>query len=899
MFGLGRKSSSPKAPPKVLQGVPLDQLKPPELLQRANLLLQKLRSSQGEPSKAKPGAPDFNLIRINELQRVVLQLSAFVESGKHIKPSEQAVWRAQVQQLQEDMQEAIDLVIPPKPGKATPPPAPPPGGTAAGGDIFAGMSVNIEPQPMASSGPAPGSMEKVSTGDLGDMFAGMQVGASVGSLGISSVANVSSPPVVSLAAASVDSGSETSSGVPMPLDEGMFSTGSSSSLEGLVNASDGNGMSSLAKTVQDGPIATTSEASSTASKSAAKSVGGTTQPKRKKVSRMRVGYAREQAPESQPAAATSGTIGQTLAETAPSKPTRHPVPKAYQEWFDLARESEVGVSGAAAVSFFLKSGLEKRTLADVWDLARSRKGQQVLDLEDFARAMKLIALAQNGMELSLAALERCEATGTLPLAKLSIESGLGDVSGTVAQGADEPDVSHSVPATGEGDLLEGLTIMQPTASGSEGDMASIPSTTDRPGHALDLAGMQMHDHASATLADRIQPAESIGALGTGDSSHAQNDVHTPTVASSAVVEPADVRGPVRVSDDPLRRKLKEAEMELESAGPFDQIFEAHKKVLAAKLALAQAESQSLVSQEASVQEKRKEAVDLSLSAFRLKQELQEKQNEAVEQEDFELADELNGKIEAADAALLRAQEGQSDIEAACEEAARLLGSCLEKERQLQIDAALALRNLLEQQQELATAEAAEFESLNQVHQQEMDALATELNQKEETLGEELAGLEEQQKDLDEKISAATSTLTEERDATKAKHDSMVVDLEELMAQVKAKEAEIADVAATLTQQDQAIADAAAKFDRQMNIFRETRAGAEQEQAELMQRREDARQRELAQEELVKSHQERMRRLSENQEVCAAEAERLEAAAATAQKVQEAAAAIRVRRRSHD
>lgn len=42
----------------------------------------------------------------------------------------------------------------------------------------------------------------------------------------------------------------------------------------------------------------------------------------------------------------------------------------------------------------------------------------------------------------------------------------------------------------------------------------------------------------------------------------------------------------------------------------------------------------------------------------------------MEREDFELADELNGKIEAAEVELAKAKQKQSEVEAECEEAAR-------------------------------------------------------------------------------------------------------------------------------------------------------------------------------------------------------------------------------------
>ncbi|CAG8581790.1 22451_t:CDS:10, partial [Gigaspora margarita] len=73
----------------------------------------------------------------------------------------------------------------------------------------------------------------------------------------------------------------------------------------------------------------------------------------------------------------------------------------YLQLFQLADVDKKGViDGQNGINFFNKSGLSRTTLKDIWNLA-DNKNKGYLTLKDFIIAVRLIAKAQNGQNLSL------------------------------------------------------------------------------------------------------------------------------------------------------------------------------------------------------------------------------------------------------------------------------------------------------------------------------------------------------------------------------------------------------------------------------------------------------------------------------------------------------------------
>ena len=214
---------------------------------------------------------------------------------------------------------------------------------------------------------------------------------------------------------------------------------------------------------------------------------------------------------------------------------------------------------------------------------------------------------------------------------------------------------------------------------------------------------------------------------------------------------------------------------------------------------------------------------------------------------------------------------------------------------MQLDSAAAMRSMIDEQRILAGKEEAKFESEEQESAQNIATEQKMLDQAEEKLKEELDVLEEQEKELDAKIGDATASLADERELTKRSLDAATGELEELLAQVKAKEEEIASIQQTLGEQDEAILAAAARFDRQKRAVEQSRADAEKDQEDLLAQKESLRQKQVDHDNMLQKHAERLATIARNQEACINEAEKLEKAVKSAQKAQEAAAALRVRR----
>ena len=146
------------------------------------------------------------------------------------------------------------------------------------------------------------------------------------------------------------------------------------------------------------------------------------------------------------AAAASATAALSLEAARAGSCKLPPAPPAMvkDRWFRLADADGDGrVTGADAVAFFQRSGLPKAALARVWDLANSNRAGY-LGRAEFDRALDLIALAQQGRELSkqgyLAALQE----GPVPLPRMAgLEAGGGGGGGA---GVGAPDAAAAAGA---------------------------------------------------------------------------------------------------------------------------------------------------------------------------------------------------------------------------------------------------------------------------------------------------------------------------------------------------------------------------------------------------------------------------------------------------------------------
>ncbi|QDZ22948.1 EH domain-containing protein [Chloropicon primus] len=126
----------------------------------------------------------------------------------------------------------------------------------------------------------------------------------------------------------------------------------------------------------------------------------------------------------------------------------------YEAWFAVAAEGGDKVLGNQAVQFFGRSELPKNQLAKVWSQADyDRSGS--LSLKKFKHAMKLLALSQQGRDLSEAAVddESCGMPAMVGLEEVTQKALGGDAgSNPFAEdgddGADNPFGSPSSPATG-------------------------------------------------------------------------------------------------------------------------------------------------------------------------------------------------------------------------------------------------------------------------------------------------------------------------------------------------------------------------------------------------------------------------------------------------------------------
>jgi len=96
-----------------------------------------------------------------------------------------------------------------------------------------------------------------------------------------------------------------------------------------------------------------------------------------------------------------------------------PTEAEYNEalWAVADSQRQGQLAGGTAVNFFLNSGLQPPILKEIWGVADAQQ-QYFLTRAEFAVALRLIAMAQNGMPVSAAELQRC-ASVALPLPRFA------------------------------------------------------------------------------------------------------------------------------------------------------------------------------------------------------------------------------------------------------------------------------------------------------------------------------------------------------------------------------------------------------------------------------------------------------------------------------------------------
>eukprot|EP00850_Spirogloea_muscicola_P001536 SM000005S17333 [mRNA] locus=s5:1538052:1556080:- [translate_table: standard] len=247
-----------------------------------------------------------------------------------------------------------------------------------------------------------------------------------------------------------------------------------------------------------------------------------------------------------------------------------------------------------------------------------------------------------------------------------------------------------------------------------------------------------------------------------------------------------------------------------------------------ELAALRAQAANAVeARKAAVQSKRQAAAEAAACVARLS-DLEAELAQACEREDFEVADEVSGRMADAEAgvkaAVLAVRAAEADVDARSAALQRLLDVEVEVEL-------VSVSRLTEIQQAAEVAAAGAEGAAQEAAARVLEELTTEEEQlllARRKLALERRVVEEEVAELSAQIEGATATERAEREEVAAAAAALAAELEELLEVVRRKQEEIAVQEALVADADARIAAAAARFQK-------SRAALESEELLLVER----------------------------------------------------------------
>ncbi|KAG6550592.1 hypothetical protein Mapa_007845 [Marchantia paleacea] len=306
--------------------------------------------------------------------------------------------------------------------------------------------------------------------------------------------------------------------------------------------------------------------------------------------------------------------------------------------------------------------------------------------------------------------------------------------------------------------------------------------------------------------DNIPPEETVSEADRGDSDASSLTVQT------AVREVKGVEGgenPSSSEDD-----LDITSLAAKKTGTIEERLQYVQELVAREMTVLQGRN-SVVSalRKAAVQERRQAAERASAASTRCKN-LEAELNAACENEDFEKADALSESVAEAENGMHQAAEDFKLAEAKCDSAASKVQEILDLQVATEEEGA-RIFELLKQEAEDA-AERVRTEA-QETARREMERLsadeeAAEARRRKLTLS--LRIIEEANAELDKVIGEGTKEETELKTSLTEQRSQLLSELEELLALVRKKEAEIADYDQRIQAVDEKMSSVVANFETQ-------------------------------------------------------------------------------------
>ncbi|KAJ7300252.1 hypothetical protein O6H91_Y027500 [Diphasiastrum complanatum] len=218
-----------------------------------------------------------------------------------------------------------------------------------------------------------------------------------------------------------------------------------------------------------------------------------------------------------------------------------------------------------------------------------------------------------------------------------------------------------------------------------------------------------------------------------------------------------------------------------------------------------------------IQKRRQASENVALASLKRKQ-LEIELEIACEKEEFEMADKLNEKIAEAEQVMEVEESSLREAEANFDLAMIKLQEIMDLQISIEEEGVWLLEELKQEAEAVAERVKKDSDELGCEENARLTAFEEEIKLKRQKIALELRVIDEATSDLDTVIAESTKAETAEKYSLIDKRALLKEELEELMAQVRAKEADIAEHDKRIAEMDDKITSVTLRFEKQRTDF---------------------------------------------------------------------------------
>ena len=307
-------------------------------------------------------------------------------------------------------------------------------------------------------------------------------------------------------------------------------------------------------------------------------------------------------------------------------------------------------------------------------------------------------------------------------------------------------------------------------------------------------------------------------------------------SSAGAVPLAAAAGPAEEEEPAFSLDFSDVSFDADDLA-YETALERLEKILSANLIKLELQNSEVLSVEAKARRGRFEAAALIADRRREAASLEAEQQKAVEDEEYERADELESAIDDAKSKCELAVRDWYTAQQQCEDVAARFASIVEEKGAVRLrysEALSALSTALEAKASAVDGSIEDLERENAEHEANVaDTLEDDLSR----LKALRRVLEEREAEVAQKIQGKTGGLVAEREEKVTRRAAVEAELEEIREQMRLKEEELAEVQGEVDEVDSKILKVEQKFQKQQDKLAAERREIEEDEAKFEEQRE--------------------------------------------------------------